>query len=99
VPIVLKSGSLKLLETSRAVQACNGIAVTFYLAITMRLITDDQNFYQRRYENYRLNNLQIIHHSDEKDLIDLYRSNWTVGIPRPKKVVTEATKPKQILDT
>jgi hypothetical protein len=27
VPIVLKSGSLKLLETSGAVQACNGIAL------------------------------------------------------------------------
>jgi hypothetical protein len=30
VPIVLKSGSLKLLEPSRLVQACNGIAVPFY---------------------------------------------------------------------
>jgi hypothetical protein len=31
----------------------------------------------------------------EKDLIDLHRSNWTDEIPRPEKVVTEATKPKQ----
>jgi len=29
VPIVLKSGSLKLLEPSGPVQACNGIALTF----------------------------------------------------------------------
>jgi len=33
MPIVLKSGSLKLLELSGPVQACNGIALpfTFYL--------------------------------------------------------------------
>jgi hypothetical protein len=30
VPIVLKSGSLNLLETSGPVKACNGIALTFY---------------------------------------------------------------------
>jgi len=65
----------------------------------MRPITEDQNFYQQRYENYRFHNFQIIHHSNEKDLIYRYRSNWTVEIPRPKKVVTEATKPKQLLDT
>jgi hypothetical protein len=29
VPIVLKSGSLKLLEPSGSVQACNGIALPF----------------------------------------------------------------------
>jgi len=29
VPIVLKSGSFKLLEPSGPVQACNGIALTF----------------------------------------------------------------------
>ena len=31
MPIVLKSGSLNLLESSGPVQACNGIAVPFYL--------------------------------------------------------------------
>ena len=31
VPIVLKSGSLKLLEPSGPVQICNGIAVPFIL--------------------------------------------------------------------
>jgi hypothetical protein len=31
VPIVLKSGSLKLLEPSGSVKACNGIAFTIYL--------------------------------------------------------------------
>ena len=31
VPIVLKYGSLKLLETSGLVQVCNGIALRFYL--------------------------------------------------------------------
>jgi len=31
VPIVLKSGSLNLLEPSGPVQACNGIALPFYL--------------------------------------------------------------------
>jgi len=30
VPIVLKSGSLNLLEPSGPVQACNGIALSFY---------------------------------------------------------------------
>jgi hypothetical protein len=30
VPIVLKSGSLNLLEPSGPVQACNGIALPFY---------------------------------------------------------------------
>jgi len=60
----------------------------------MRPITNDQNFYQRRHENCRFHNFQINHHADEKDLIDLYRSNWTVETLRPKKVVTEATKPK-----
>ena len=30
MPIVLKSGSLNLLEPSGAVQACNGIALPFY---------------------------------------------------------------------
>jgi hypothetical protein len=29
VPIVLKSGSLNLLETSESVQACNGIALPY----------------------------------------------------------------------
>jgi hypothetical protein len=43
-------------------------------------------------------NFQIIHHSDEKYLIDLYRSNWKDEIPRTKNAVTEATKAKQ-LDT
>ena len=33
VPIVLKSGSLNLLELSRPVQACSGIALTFYLLL------------------------------------------------------------------
>ena len=32
VPIVMKSGSLSLLEPSRPVQACNGIALPFTLA-------------------------------------------------------------------
>jgi hypothetical protein len=31
VPIVLKSGSLNLLESSGPVQACNGTALPFYL--------------------------------------------------------------------
>jgi len=31
VPIVLKSGNLNLLETFGSVQACNGIALSFYL--------------------------------------------------------------------
>jgi len=35
VPIVLKSGSLNLLETSGPVQACNGIALTLPLDIHM----------------------------------------------------------------
>jgi len=34
VPIVLKSGSLSLLEPSGPVQACNGIALTFTLVVT-----------------------------------------------------------------
>ena len=33
VPIVLKSGSLKLLEASEPVQAYNGIALPFYSSI------------------------------------------------------------------
>jgi len=33
VPIVLKSGSLSLLEPSRPVQACNGIALFVYTCI------------------------------------------------------------------
>ena len=36
VPIVLKSGSLSLLEPSGPVQACNGIALPLPLYITMR---------------------------------------------------------------
>jgi hypothetical protein len=93
--VVTKSGSLNLLEPSGPVQVCNGNALHFYLAINMRPITDDQNFfYQHRYENYGSHNFQIIHHSDEKDLSDLYRSNWTDEIPRPKTFVTETTKTK-----
>jgi hypothetical protein len=34
VPIVLKSGSLKLLEPSGLVQACNGIALPFTLVLS-----------------------------------------------------------------
>jgi hypothetical protein len=30
MPIVLKSGSLNIMETSRSVQTCNGIALPFY---------------------------------------------------------------------
>jgi len=33
VPTVLKSGSLKLLETSGPVQACNGIALPFIISL------------------------------------------------------------------
>jgi len=65
----------------------------------MRPITKDHDCYQLRYANYSSHNFQIIHHSDEKDLSDLYRSNWTVEIPRPKTFVTEATKTKKLLDT
>ena len=34
VPIVLKSGSLSLLESSGPVQACNGIALPFFFLFT-----------------------------------------------------------------
>jgi len=37
VPIVLKSGSLKLLEPSGLVQACNGIALPLYLEHILRV--------------------------------------------------------------
>jgi len=33
VPIVLKSGSLRLLEPSRPVQACNGIALPYWIKL------------------------------------------------------------------
>jgi len=36
VPIVLKSGSLKLLEPSGPVQACNGIALPLLLIRSVR---------------------------------------------------------------
>jgi len=36
VPIVLKSGSLKLLKASGPVQACNGIALLFRMIIELR---------------------------------------------------------------
>jgi len=39
LPIVLKSGSLNLLEPSRSVQACNGIALAF-MAQLISLLTD-----------------------------------------------------------
>ena len=41
VPIVLKSGSLSLLEASGPVQACNGIALTFYIRVINK---SKQNF-------------------------------------------------------
>jgi hypothetical protein len=34
VPIVLKSGSLKLLELSGSAKACNGIALHFFIHVT-----------------------------------------------------------------
>ena len=37
MPIVLKSGSLNLLETSGSVEACNGIAFCFLFCFTLRL--------------------------------------------------------------
>jgi hypothetical protein len=37
VPIVLKSGSLNLLEPSGPVKACNGIALPFTIAETVKL--------------------------------------------------------------
>ena len=42
VPIVLKSGSLKLLEPSGPVQACNGIALPFCLYLCSSLTTWDK---------------------------------------------------------
>jgi len=39
VPIVLKSGSLNLLESSEPVQACNGIA------LSLRQLTIHRNVY------------------------------------------------------
>ena len=38
VPIILKSGSLSLLEPSEPVQACDGIALTFNNSSTSELI-------------------------------------------------------------
>jgi len=38
VPIVLKSGSLNLLEPSETVQACNGIAFTLYIILLLLLL-------------------------------------------------------------
>jgi len=35
--IVLKSGSLRLLETPESVQACNGVALPFYLTMNYSL--------------------------------------------------------------
>jgi len=40
VPAVLKSGSLILLENSRPVQACNGIALPIYIYIYRVYIQD-----------------------------------------------------------
>jgi hypothetical protein len=43
VPIVLKSGSLNLLEPSGPVQACNGIALTlFYFIFQAKLSASRQ---------------------------------------------------------
>ena len=44
VSIVLKSGSLSLLEPSRAVQACNGIALPFTLHVLDGLSVHHQEF-------------------------------------------------------
>jgi len=38
VPIVLKSGSLNLLESSGPIQACNGIALPFTVLILLILL-------------------------------------------------------------
>jgi hypothetical protein len=45
VPIVLKSGSLKLLEPSGSVQTCKGIALPF---IFNTVATSDKNFWLRK---------------------------------------------------
>ena len=37
MPTVLKSGSLNLLEPSGPVQACNGIALPFYLYVQLQI--------------------------------------------------------------
>jgi hypothetical protein len=42
VPIVVKYGSLKLLESSGPVQACNGIALIYY--INQEMSTRSRNF-------------------------------------------------------
>jgi hypothetical protein len=39
VPIVYKSGSLNLLDPSGPVQACNGVALPFYLKFCMGIMS------------------------------------------------------------
>ena len=41
MPIVLKSGSFNILESSRSVQACNGIALPFYMSLPLCAFTID----------------------------------------------------------
>jgi hypothetical protein len=45
VPIVLKCGSLTLLETLGPVQACNGIALPFLLPLYELHYVELRNFY------------------------------------------------------
>jgi len=40
VPIVMKSGNLKLLETSGPVRACSGIALTFAVVVVFADVSD-----------------------------------------------------------
>jgi hypothetical protein len=59
VPIVLKSGSLKLLEPSGPVQACNGIALTFTFAIAQNVFARASwrlDFVHRWLSNYLQSN-------------------------------------------
>ena len=67
VPIVLKSGSLNLLEPSRPVQVCNGIASPQALSVVcivsnMAVYLQFRNFVLSWYvAQYRLSNFEIIY--------------------------------------
>ena len=64
MPIVLKSGNLNLLEPSGPVQACNGIALPFYIQLQMNTLQYDARYIQHQINTFQYDARYIQHQTD-----------------------------------
>ena len=92
MPIVLKSGSLEILEPSRAVQARNGIALSFYLVVL--------KFVKGKYAHKRLTPLPASFLPADTKVLQRYNAmtlceESSMLLPRRGHILTENDRYRQ----